>query len=170
MGISMNLSVSYAMNQADTTAAVDGLRRLEVMRVIPGYVVGFLCVLVCLAVHSPLGAEICGFVILVLAVLTVHWLRIVAKVRKTAPASMLPTVVSISDQGLAVSRAGSAADLSRWKDFIHCTNTVNTWIFARKGGKDAILIPQLQLDPMQRDQVGRLLATWPKRRYRTTPW
>jgi hypothetical protein len=57
-----------------------------------------------------------------------------------------------------------------WNDVAHCTNAVDVWIFALKGGKDAVLIPHQQLEPADRDQVNAFLSAWPKRRYRYSPW
>jgi hypothetical protein len=166
----MNVSMTYKMNEAQTAAAVAGLRKFELMRATPALVISVLGTIACNAVGETTGVIICGAVALILACLTANWLRIVARVRKTAHASTQPTSISISDEGLTVTRAEAPASTIRWQAVSHCTNTAGTWIFALKGRREAVLLPQEELDPAQREQIARLLATWPKRRYRSTSW
>lgn len=90
--------------------------------------------------------------------------------RKTAAESTRPSTVSITDEGVSVTREGAAATKFAWNDVVHCTNAVDVWIFALKGGKDAVLVPHRQFEPAERDQVNAFLSTWPKRRYRYSPW
>lgn len=175
IGATMDIAVSYTLDSAQASAAADSVRKYELFRGTVGCVA---CIVGLVVVNSldgdptvtMVGNVVLAVTLFVLVVFTIGWLRIAARVRKTAPKSTRPTTVSITDEGLTVSRAGAVAAKVAWKDVAHCTSGDEIWIFALKGGRDAVLIPQQQLAPADREQVGAFLGTWGKRRYRFSSW
>lgn len=122
---------------------------------------------------TMVGNIVLAVTLAVLVVFAISWLRTAARVQKTAPKSTRQTTVSITDEGLTVARAAAGAVAAKvtWKDVAHCTSADGIWIFALKGGKDAVLIPQDQLAPTDSDQLVAFLSAWGgKRRYRYSPW
>lgn len=169
-GTTVNVSISYAMNPTEAAAAVAGLRRFETMRIIPALVLSVLGTILCAALDAPIYAAICAAALVFVITVRIHTIRVVRHVRDTADASTRPTSVSVSEDGLVIAREGSEAATFAWHDVAHCTNTVSTWIFVLKHGQNALLLPQKALEPETRQQMAGFLGTWPKRRYRTTPW
>ncbi|MBR7839410.1 hypothetical protein KDL01_39490 [Actinospica durhamensis] len=171
----MDIAVSYTLEGAQASAAANSVRKYELFRGTVGVVaclVGFAAVNFLdgdPAVTTALNIVL-AVTLVVLVVFAISWLRIAARVRMTAPKSTRPTTVSITDGGLTVARTGIVAAKITWQDVAHCTSAGDIWIFALKGGEDAVLIPQQQLAPADREQVGAFLGTWGKRRYRFSPW
>lgn len=169
-GTTMNISISYAMNSTEAAAAVAGLRRFETMRIIPALVLSILGTVLCAALDAPIYAAICAAALIFVVSVRIHTIRVVRHVRETADASTRPTSVSVSEDGLVIAHQGFEAAAFAWHDVAHCTSTVSTWIFVLKRDQNALLLPQKALEPGPRQQVASFLRTWPKRRYRTTPW
>jgi len=172
----LDIAVSYALEGAQASAAANSVRKYELFR---GSVGAGACIVGFVIVNSldgdPTVGMACNIVLAVtlatLTVFTISWLRTAARVRKTAPKSTRPTTVSITDEGLTVARADTVAAKVTWKDVAHCTSADDIWIFALKGGKDAVLVPQLQLAHADREQIDSFLHAWGgKRRYRFSIW
>jgi hypothetical protein len=96
----------------------------------------------------------------------VNWIRITARVGRTAAASSRPGTVAFSDAGLSVVRADAPATSIAWDEVTYCTYVADAWVFAVKGRRDAVLIPHNAFEPAQKEQVTNVLGTWSKRRYR----
>lgn len=175
IGATINIAVSYTLDGAQASAAANSVHKFELIRSIAGVVACIAGLTVVNSLDGGAAVTIAGNIILsvtlfVVLVCAVRWLIIAARVRKTAPKSTRPTTVAITDAGLTVNRAGAVVAKVPWKDVAHCTSADDIWIFALKGGKDAVLIPQQLLAPSDREQVGAFLGTWSKLRYRFIPW
>jgi len=168
-------SVSYRSEPAELSAVAAGLTKFERMRVIPGLVIVALCTGVVYAVRD--GADfsneaivVCIVFFAVMAVLSMRWLTTAARVGKAARSYEGPTSVQVSADGLQLSRGGAVVTKTTWNDVAVCTNTTGCWIFVPKKSKEIIFLPQTGMEAAQRQQVGAILAGWPKRRYRSTTW
>lgn len=116
------------------------------------------------------GIYACIVVFVVLAALSIRWLMTAARVSKAARSHKGLTTVEVSADGLRLSRGEVVVAKTTWNNVAVCTNTTNCWIFVPKKSREIIFLPQAAMEAAQRQQVGAVLAGWPKRRYRSTTW
>lgn len=163
-------SVSYRSVPAQLSAAAAGLRKFELMRIIPALVIVAVGGGVVFSNDGGPLDIVCPVVFVVLAALSVRWLMTAARVAEAARSYEGPTTVAVSAEGLELSRGGAVVAKTAWNDVAVCTNTTGCWIFVPKKSKETVFLPQAEMQAAQRQQVGAILAGWSKRRYRTTSW